>query len=683
MRAIWRLLLWELGSHWKQGLAIVVLLTCGIATLIMSMTTMRSLEASQDRYYTKYSFAHLWAPLVRAPEELLTRIQQIPGIERASGRVEKHVLLDFPEMLQPASARLVSIEPEPHLEINGLYVRQGRLPVMAEQTEVVVSELFAEAHRLRLGDRIAANLEGKREELIVVGIGLSPDSIYVVQPGMLLPNNRLYGILWAPREKLAAAFNMEGAFNQVVIRLGHDANIDNIKTQLDAILEPYGSIGAYDRDDQESHARVRDEMRELRTMALLSPTIFLSVSAFLVHMVFSRMIVHQTQQIATLRAFGYSATQIGLHYLRVVLVWVTLGVVSGIGCGLWLAAWLSEIYRMFFRFPEMVVVRFGWEWMLAVSLGVLVAFLGAISGVLRAIRMPPAVAMRSGSSPNAPDKGLTHIPIFGRLRPIGRMVMVRMLGNPWLTFFSILGMGLGVSLLILSSFMEKTIDYVLDHQFSRSQRQDLQLSFYDPRSQECFYEVQQWPGVRQVEAYRSVPIRIRHGLVSDRLAILGLEPTAQLFRVLDEHDQPIAFPKHSGFDHHWQTGSKAESPRGGQGPDRFARRSKPFDRVRGSAYLPQLHRTCCVFAQGLSSRADARRPSNQRHVSSDRAGAQAASLSYDQRDSGDFRSHRQECGSGEFSRNDFQEYWLDAASQRDIRNLDHPWCSLQFGSDHL
>ncbi|MFN5104780.1 MAG: ABC transporter permease [Planctomycetota bacterium] len=547
MRAISKLLLWELTSHWKQGLAIVVLLTCGIATLIMSTTTMRSLEASRDRYYTKYSFAHLWAPLVRAPEELLVRIRQIPGVQRVSGRVEKHVLLDFPEMLEPASARLVSIDREPHLDINGLYLRHGRLPVMAEQTEVVVSELFAEAHRLKLGDRIAANLEGKREELIVVGIGLSPDSIYVVQPGMLLPNNRLYGILWAPREKLAAAFNMEGAFNQVAIRLGHDANIGNVKSQIDSILEPYGSIGAYDRDEQESHARVRDEMRELRTMALLSPAIFLSVSAFLVHMVFSRMIIHQTEQIATLRAFGYTAMQIGLHYLRVVLVWVALGVLLGIGCGLWLAAWLSEIYRMFFRFPEMVVIRFGWEWMLAVSLGVLVAFLGAISGMLRAMQLPPAVAMRSGSSQNAPAKGLMHLPFLGRLRPIGRMVMIRMVGNLWLTFFSVLGMGLGVSLLILSSFMEKTIDYVLDHQFSRSQRQDLQLSFYDPRSQECLYEVQQWPGVGQVEAYRSVPIRMRSGLVSDRLAILGLEPNAQLFRVLDEHDRAIAFPNHSGL----------------------------------------------------------------------------------------------------------------------------------------
>lgn len=547
MGAMSRLLLSELIVHWKQGLAIVVLLGCGIATLIMSITTMRSLEASRDRYYSKYSFAHLWVPLVRAPEELLDRIEKIPGVQRVSGRVEKHVLLDFPEMIEPASARLVSIDRDPHLDVNGLYLRSGRLPVVAEETEVVVSELFAEEHRLRLGDRLWANLEGKREELIVVGIGLSPDSIYVVQPGMLLPNNRLYGILWAPKEKLTAAFNMEGAFNQVALRVGADANIVSIKAELDRMLEPYGSIGAYDRQEQESHARVRDEMRELRTMAFLSPAIFLSVSAFLVHMVFSRMIIQQTEQIATLRAFGYSAMRIGLHYLKVVLVWILLGVLLGIGSGLWLATWLSDLYRMFFRFPEMIEIRFGWEWMLAVSLGVLVAFFGAITGLLRAIRLPPAVAMRSGATQVVPAGAMARLPLLGMMPPIHRLVLVRMVGNPWLAFFSILGMALGMSLLILSSFMEKTIEYVLDHQFARSQRQDLQLSFYDPRSEECYYEVQQWPGIGRVEAYRSVPIRMRNGLVSDRLALLGLESDAELFRVLDDKDKAIGFPEDSGL----------------------------------------------------------------------------------------------------------------------------------------
>jgi putative ABC transport system permease protein len=106
MRAMSKLLGADLASHWKQGVAIIVLLMCGVATLIMSISTIRSLEASQDQYYSRYAFAHLWAPLVRAPEVLLESLAQIPGVVRVSGRVEKHALLDFPDMLEPASARL-------------------------------------------------------------------------------------------------------------------------------------------------------------------------------------------------------------------------------------------------------------------------------------------------------------------------------------------------------------------------------------------------------------------------------------------------------------------------------------------------------------------------------------------------------------------------------------------------
>jgi putative ABC transport system permease protein len=193
------------------------------------------------------------------------------------------------------------------------------------------------------------------------------------------------------------------------------------------------------------------------------------------------------------------------------------------------------------------MIWFGWEWILAVSLGLAVAVLGAISGIVRAMQLPPAVAMRSAGSQSAPTKSVTQLRLLGYLRPIGRMVMVRMLGNPWITFFSILGMGLGMSLLILSSFMEKTIEYVLDHQFSRSQRQDLQLAFYEPRTQSGLHEVQQWPGVRRVEGYRSVPIRMRNGLKTDRLVLLGLEPAPELFRVLDQADRPIDFPLGSGL----------------------------------------------------------------------------------------------------------------------------------------
>lgn len=547
MTAIFRLLVSDLMRLWKQGVAIVGLMVCGVATFIMSTSTIRSLEMSRDLYYARYRFSHLWAPLVRAPEGLLEHIRAIPGLEEASGKIVRQVLLDFPSMPEPASAKLISIDRDPNLGINGLFLRRGRFPEYSQETEVVISELFAEAQGLGIGDKIVANLGGKRETLHIVGIGLSPDSIYVVQPGLILSDNRLYGILWVPRAKLAAAFNMEGAFNEVNARVSRNGNIRRVQEELDRLLKPYGGTGAYDREDQESHGRVRDEMKELRTMAFLAPAIFLSVSAFLLNMVFSRMVAHQTEQIATMRAFGYRRWEIGWHYLRLVSVWMTIGLLLGIVVGLQLASWLNELYKLFFRFPEIVAVRFGWEWILAVALCVSVASLGTLSGIHRAMQLPPAEAMRAGTTTVSPPGWVRDLRWINLLPSFNRLVAIRLVSNPWLSLFSILGMALGISLLVLSSFMESTIDYVLEHQFSKSQRHSLQLAFYEKRSESCLHSIEQWTGVQRVEGFRSVPARLHHGLQNERLALLGLEPHSQLFRVLDHNDQPIHFTEQSGL----------------------------------------------------------------------------------------------------------------------------------------
>lgn len=158
MNARKRLLISDILRLWKQGVAIVGLLACGIATFIMSTSTIRSMEASRDQYYAHYHFAHAWASLVRAPNSLLDRILEIPGVTRVSGRIVRQAILDFPNLSEPVTARLVSIETK---SLDALYLRKGRLPKLGAETEVVVSELFAEAHSLKLGDTLQANLGGK------------------------------------------------------------------------------------------------------------------------------------------------------------------------------------------------------------------------------------------------------------------------------------------------------------------------------------------------------------------------------------------------------------------------------------------------------------------------------------------------------------------------------------------
>ena len=565
MSARLRLLLSDLIRLWKQGIAIVALLTCGISTFVMSTTTLRSLEASRDHYYSHYRFAHLWATLVRAPDSLLEQIRDIPGVTRASGRIVRQAILDFPDSPEPITARLVSIEiprvsPNPnlshqdnnktlefHQELDDLVLRQGRLPRVGSLTEAVVSELFAQAHQLRIGDTLLANLGGKQQRIEVVGIGLSPDSIYVVQPGLLLSDNRLYGILWLPRENLEAAWNMEGAWNHLAVELENESDRYKIQSQIDQLLAPYGGTGSIDRDDQESHARVRDELNERRTMAFLAPAIFLSVTVFLIHMVFSRWIMQQRERIATLRAFGYRTHEITWDVLQVVSVWIAAGVLLGSLLGLQLARWLSELYKAFFRFPEVFHLPFGWQWILTVALGAIVATLGAWSGLRQIIKLPPALAMHSGAIPSTNTRWLAHwtqsSKLSAALSPTLRLVLLRALSNPWLTSLSILGVALGIALLILSSFFEATIDRVLEHQFSQSQHFDFQLAFDESRSPSAIHEISQWTGVQRVEAFRSVPVQLQHGASRERLAILGLDHDAQLFALLDQNN--VAYPTNS------------------------------------------------------------------------------------------------------------------------------------------
>jgi putative ABC transport system permease protein len=547
MRSLNRMFFAELLSLWRQGIAIIGLLACGIAIFVMSTGTIRALETSREAYYRSYRFADVFAQLVRAPISLLDRISEIHGVKSATGRIVRDVLVDVPEMVEPVSCRLVSIQHEARKAVNGLYLRSGRFPEPSDRVEVVVSELFAQAHRLRPGDSVMANMAGRLERLHVVGIGLSPEYVYVVQPGLLLSDDRRFGVLWALQRDLGPAFNMEGAFNHLSIELHEGANRSDVIHRIDVLTKPYGGLGAYDRSEQESHQRVSDEMHQVRAMAILSPTIFLLVALFLLHIVFSRLVHQQQESIATLRAFGYYPREIGWHYSKIVLVWVCAGVGIGILVGMRMAVWMGSLYMMFFRFPVMDPPSLSWEWIAAITMSFVVALLGSFTSIRAAIRLPPAVAMKPESPTRFRSASLDGWGIGARIGPVARMVIRRLESNPWITLFSTLGLALGLAILVLSAFMEGTIDYVIDHQFSASQRQDMTFTFRENCSASALQDVMHMEGVIAAEPFRTIPIRIRHGQRSKRLGLMGLEAQPQLFRVVDEHNQSVEFPDGSGL----------------------------------------------------------------------------------------------------------------------------------------
>ena len=546
MRALTRKLLREAWQLRSQALAIGIVIAGGMATLIMSLTALDSLTLTRDAFYRDYRFADVFASLKRAPESLHEAIGEIPGVQQVETRVVAGANLDIPDFADPATGVLVSLPDGENAVLNRLYLREGRLPVAGRDADAVISEAFADAHGFRPGDRLVAIINGRRQALEIVGIALSPEYIYQIKPGDLFPDFARHGVLWMNRTQLAHAYDMDGAFNDVVLTITRAANPQEVIDRLDHLLEPYGGVGAIARKDQLSERYLSAEFEQLRTMATVFPTIFLGVAAFLLNVVLSRLIATQRDQIAILKAFGYNNLEVGRHYLGLALLIVALGQVIGVAGGLWLGQQMAELYSGFFHFPFLElrirppVISIAVLFTLTAGLG------GTLMAVRRAVRLPPAEAMR----PEAP--AVYRITLIERLglqrlftQPT-RMILRQVERRPLRSLMSIIGIAMACAILMVGRFQEGSLDYLIQVQYHLAQRDDLTLTFVEPTSRRVIDELSALPGVDAVEPIRSVAARLRHGQRRYLSGVQGLLQDSRLRRVLDDRLHVVPLP-HEGL----------------------------------------------------------------------------------------------------------------------------------------
>jgi putative ABC transport system permease protein len=537
-RKLWRDL-WEMKS---QALAIAFVIAGGVATFIMSLSTLDSLRETRAAFYRDYRFADVFASLKRAPDSLAERIGEIPGVDQVETRVVADVKIDLEGFADPVTGRLVSIPDQGEPRLNRLYLRTGRMIEPGRNDELIVSEAFAEAHSLHTGDALPVIINGRRKNFRIVGIALSPEFIYQIAPGAVFPDFERYAILWMARSPLATAYDMDGAFNDVVMTLTAGAQLDDVTDRLDALLDPYGGLGAYGRADQLSHRFLSEEFRQLERLAWLFPIIFLGVAVFLLNVVISRQVGMQREQIAAIKAFGYGNVTVGLHYAKLVALIVLIGVVIGVAGGARLGSGLSTMYIQFYRFPFLKYELRAGVVVAAALISLAAALSGTFHAVRRAARLPPAQAMR----PEPPTVyRATVVERLGFQRWLGqpsRMIVRHIERRPVKSLLSVIGIAFSCAIMMVGSFQKDAIDYMVHVQFGLAQRDDLAVTFTEPTSAAALTELEQLPGVRYGEPIRTVPVRLTAGHRRYRTAIQGLQAGVDLQRLLDTDLRPITLP---------------------------------------------------------------------------------------------------------------------------------------------
>ncbi len=533
----------ELWRVRGQAVAIAAVIGAGVAVLVMMYGMLASLESTRAAYYERYRFADIWAPVKRAPESLKADIERIDGVASVDTRIFVDVTLDVPGMVEPATGRMISLPETGRPAINDVVLRAGRWPERNHPREVLADQAFMNAHGFQPGSEVAAIINGRKRTLTVVGVVVSPEFVYAIAPGELMPDDERFGILWMNREALSAAYDLDGAFNEVLIRLLRDASKADVIDAVDALTDRYGSGGAYGREDQISDAFLTSEMDQLRNFGAVLPPIFLVVAAFLLNVVIGRMIETEREQIGLLKAFGYSNWSVGVHYLKFVGVLTGIGIFAGIAGGAWMGRGLAGMYTEYFKFPFLYYKADPAVFTLGAAISALAAVAGTLAAVRRAALLPPAVAMRP-APPTRYGQALIEKVLPRRMTDQPTRMILRHIGRwPVRSGMTVAGISVAVGLLVGSSFALDSMDFMIDVNFFQTERQSMTVIFEEPRHYDAIRAVEGLPGVLAAEPFRMVGVRMVNGPLEKRVSITGLTQDPQISRVLDADQQPLTLPE--------------------------------------------------------------------------------------------------------------------------------------------
>lgn len=541
VRALDRKLLRDLRRIWAQTLAIAAVLACGIMMLVGMTMTQRTLEGTRTAYYERHRFADIFAAASRAPETVLQEIAGIDGVAQVEGRISFRAVLDIEGMDEPATARVVSV-PVLGNRLNVPLLRRGRLPDPDHADEVAVNEPFGAAHGLFPGSTFRGILNGRLRTLTVVGWVLSPEFVYTIAPGAIMPDNRRFGLIWMGEAAATATMDMGGAINDIALRLSRGGDERAVIEALDTILDPYGGTGAYARDRQLSHAFLDGELKQLGVLASFLPPVFLVVAAFLVNMVLGRLIKLERTQIGLLKAVGYGTWDIAWHYMKLALLIGVIGIALGWGLGFWIGDMMIRMYGEFFRFP--FVLRDPSYQVLGLSafLAALTVITGGLRAVWGSVRLPPATAMSPPAPPIFARSAVDRLINWLGFRQTTMMILRSILRWPGRAAITLFGVVSSVAMLVASYFMFDAIDVLADTMFDSSNRQNVSLVLNHSVRQTAVLDAMQLPGVRISEGGYAMPVRLTYEHRERLSALRAHFPGETLARLIDDTGAVVDLP---------------------------------------------------------------------------------------------------------------------------------------------
>lgn len=524
MKTLDRKLLRDLSGSWAQALAVSAVIMCGVTGFVTVFSAHHSLVLTRDAYFEQYRFGDFWVPLERAPLRVVKRLEALPGVVQAEGRIVEEVKLDVPGFLGPRIGRVISMPVEQGTAINDIHIVSGRYFSRGGRNQVIVNDQFARENRLQPGDHIQVTVAGRRHSLRIVATALSPEYVYMIRSEReFVPDPKRFTPLWLHADFAEMVLGLQGACTEIIGLLDPAADVDKMMDRLENLLEPYGASAAIPREDQLSNRYLSDEIRGLRVAAQVVPVFFVGIAAMILTAMLYRVVRRERTAIGVLKAYGYSNAAVSCHYLKYGLIISMTGGLLGFLLGHLLGRGMMAMLVDFFQFP-LLRHRFYFD---VFTLSLAISFIAGVFGSLWALRgvlkIDPADAMRPAPSRSAHKLILERISlIWRRTTFIQKMVLRDTFRYKLRSFLTVFGVMCSFSLLLIGFFFTDSMQHMVDYQFDVFMRQDVRIGLEREMNKAAFLEARRLPGVRRAEPVLEYPFTLTNGHRAEDVVVIGV-----------------------------------------------------------------------------------------------------------------------------------------------------------------
>ncbi len=543
MGMLLRNLIRDIKQSRGQFISLIIVVTIGVMFYSGINSTFRNLNNASIKYYNDYRFGDIWIDFYKAPESVMEKIEKIPYVHMATGRVLMDTSIKISK--EDASLRFITLPDNRVNIVNDIDIKSGRYFSGDEANQCLVEEEFFKAHNLKIGDYIYPVVNGNEVKIKVIGSVKSPEFIYTLKDGSeLMPDSKKFGIIYVKHSFGQEIFGVRGYINNVSLLLEDGTESESAIEDIKKILKNYAITGIIDREDQISNRMLKTEMDGLEATGGAFPVIFFAAAAVIIYIMMGRMVENQRIQIGVLKALGFTNFQVLLHYLSYSVFVAIVGCILGSISGMYLGIAFTELENMYFHLPlgEMKMYPD-----LVYSASILTLFFCLIAGYnacKTVFRIMPSEAMK----PKAPPIGKKILAerikiIWSNISNTYKMILRNIFRHKRRALLTSTGVIFSTALLLIALSMNDSINFIIDQQYSNIMDYDIKVNFSKLINVRELDSLKNIDGVTKMEAVLETGVEVQNGWRKKSTGLTSIVREPEMYRVVDKTGEPVKIPE--------------------------------------------------------------------------------------------------------------------------------------------